>query len=278
MDSRTGKKIRFGRLVDPASQRGVVVAYSHGVLLGPFPGGRTRSEIKQKLGHLKDADGIVLGPGVVSIYEDAFIGRDRPTLIVHADWENWDRPHMRPSRGAAQTIVDVELAAASGVDALMSYMFIGHDDTQLERLEIERNARLAQLCDKHGLVLIVEPRSVHELTDRKLAFSKETVSLYCRMAAELGADIIKCLWPGSEEVLAEAVNACPVPIFLAGGPAEGGHLSTFKLARTAVEAGCGGLIFGRRSFENEVIPQVIQGLKDIVQRDVTPEDAMKRFA
>lgn len=277
MDSRTGKKIRYGRLVDPASQRGVVVAYSHGVLFGPFPGGGSRQEVEGKLQELKGANGVILGPGVVHLYEDAFVGRDRPSLIVHADWENWDRPHLRPPMGAAQTIVDVELAAAAGADAVMSYMFVGHEDAQLERLEIERNAKLAQQCDRCGIVFIIEPRSVHEAADPKLGFSVETVSLYCRMAAELGADIVKCLWPGSKDVLAKAISTCPVPVFLAGGPSGGGHLSTFQLARDAVEAGAAGLIFGRRSFENESVPQVIEGLKDVVQRGRTPEEAFKRI-
>jgi len=277
MDARTGKKIRYGRLIDPVSQRGVIVAYSHGVLFGPFAGGGTRTEVAGKLEALKDANGIILGPGVTHIYEDAFVGRDRPALIVHADWQNWDRPHLRPAVGAAHSIVDVALAAASGVDALMSYLYVGHDDAQGERQEIARNAALAQACDRHGIVLIIEPRSVHEFTDRALAFAEKTMAMYCRIAAELGADIVKCLWPGSQDVLAHAIATCPVPVFLAGGPNEGGHQATFTLARAAVDAGARGLIFGRRAFEHDQVAQVIAGLQDVVQRNRSPEDAMQRL-
>jgi len=277
MDARTGKKIRYGRLVDPASQRGIIVAYSHGVLFGPFPGGGARTEVATKLAALKDANGIILGPGVVSLYEDAFIGRDRPALIVHADWQNWDRPHLRPAIGAAQSIVDVAQAAAAGADAVMSYLYVGHDDAQIERQEIARNAALAQACDRHGIVLIIEPRSAHEFTDRTLAFSPETMAMSCRIAAEIGADIVKCLWPGSQEVLAHAIATCPVPVFLAGGPNEGGHAVTFALAKAAIDAGAHGLIFGRRAFEHEQVPQVIAGLRDVVQRACSPEQAMQRL-
>jgi len=277
MDARTGKKIRYGRLVDPDSQRGVIVAYSHSVLFGPIAGGGTSDEVARNLAALQDANGIILGPGVVRLYEDAFVGRDRPALIVHADWQNWDRPHLRPAHGAATAIVDVALAAAAGVDALMSYLYIGHDDAQLERQEIARNAALAQQCDRHGMVLIIEPRSVHEFTDPALAFADKTVTMYCRIAAELGADIVKCLWPRSQDVLAHAIATCPAPVFLAGGPNQGGHEATFALAQAAIEAGARGLIFGRRAFEHDQIPQVMAGLKDIVQRGCTTEQALQRL-
>lgn len=34
MDARTGKRIRLGRLFNQASGKSILIAYSHGVLLG----------------------------------------------------------------------------------------------------------------------------------------------------------------------------------------------------------------------------------------------------
>ena len=47
MDSRTGKKIRLGRIFDEQSGRTLVVAYSHGVIMGPLPGMRSLEEMKR---------------------------------------------------------------------------------------------------------------------------------------------------------------------------------------------------------------------------------------
>lgn len=41
MDALTGKPIRAGPLVDPASGQAIIVALSHGVLLGPSAGMET---------------------------------------------------------------------------------------------------------------------------------------------------------------------------------------------------------------------------------------------
>lgn len=46
MDSRTGKNIRLGRLRHPQSGRYLIVAYSHGVLMGPGPGMSSLAEMR----------------------------------------------------------------------------------------------------------------------------------------------------------------------------------------------------------------------------------------
>ena len=47
MDSRTGKKIRMGRLFNQRSGRSLIVAYSHGILMGPRPGMKTLEEMRR---------------------------------------------------------------------------------------------------------------------------------------------------------------------------------------------------------------------------------------
>ena len=79
MDARTGKKIRLGRLFNQESHRTLIVAYSHGVLLGPQPGMRSLEEMKGVSLSLGRANGLMVTPGLVTPLEEAFIGRDRPS-------------------------------------------------------------------------------------------------------------------------------------------------------------------------------------------------------
>src|SRR5512135_1310482 len=99
MDSRTGKKIRIGRLLRRSSGRTLLVAYSHGVLMGPRPGMRSLEEMQKMSFSLERADGLMVAPGMVSRLEEAFIGRDRPSLIVHLDYQSFSRSILKYSEG-----------------------------------------------------------------------------------------------------------------------------------------------------------------------------------
>ena len=221
MDARTGKKIRLGRLVRPASGRAVVVAASHGVTSGPPAGLRSTAEIRSVFSKLMTADGVMVTPGMVPLLEDTFTGRDKPGLILHLDWKNHARGIYTPGadgrgEGVLAQLADLEAVAAAGVDAVMTYLYLGQRDTRLERAEVERNARIARDCERLGLGLIIEPRSALEGVDPD-ALSAEVMSMYCRISADIGADLVKALWPGSPEAFAEVTESCYVPILLAGG-------------------------------------------------------------
>src|SRR4051794_27583413 len=74
MDSRTGKQIRLGRIFDPSSGNSIIIAYSHGVLLGPLPGMTGLEEMRRMAGQLRQANGIMIAPGLVGKLEGTFVG------------------------------------------------------------------------------------------------------------------------------------------------------------------------------------------------------------
>ncbi|GAA3725272.1 hypothetical protein [Streptomyces tremellae] len=282
MDARTGKKIRLGRLVRPESGRAVVVATSHGVTGGPPAGLRTRDEIRAVFGRLRGADGIMVTPGMVPLVEDTFTGRDRPGLVLHLDWKNHARGVYTPgsdgrAEGVLAQLADLEPVAAAGVDAVMTYLYVGQRDTRLERAEIERNARIARDCERLGLGLIIEPRSALEGDDPD-ALSARVMSMYCRISADIGADLVKALWPGSPEAFAEVAESCYVPILLAGGKGGEDRRGTFGLAADAVGAGAGGVMFGRRVFRADRPEDVLSGLSAIVHDGVSADEAERALA
>ena len=269
MDSHIGKLVRLGRVVRPENGRTVITATSHGLLTGPPVGQRTRSDIQSTFSMLQKSDAVMVAPGMLRFVQDTFIGRDKPGLVVELDWKSWNRPiytNLRDGRGegANASLASIEDLAQSGVDAVMTYLYVGQLDSQLEREEIERNARIARECARWGLGLIVEPRSAREDQEED-ARSAKVVSFYARLSAELGADLVKVIWPTEGQGgYAEVVDTCFVPVVLAGGPGEETPEGAASLARAAINAGGAGVMFGRKIYRSPNPAATIDMLLDIV--------------
>ena len=264
MDTRTGKKIRLGRIFDQQSGRTLIVAYSHGVIMGPLQGMRTLDEMQEVVHAISKVDALMVAPGLLPQLEDAFIGKDRPALIVHMDYQSYSRTVLPYDVGATVELGAAEDALAAGADAIMTYMYIGHEDPELEKLEIERNARLARACERLGLVMMIEALSAREKTHPEDKQNPAVLSLSCRIAAELGADIVKCQHPGTAEALAEIVTTCPVPLLQAGGAKTKNPEDAFDIARQAMAAGSAGLVFGRNIFGADDPAAAVDRYREII--------------
>jgi fructose-bisphosphate aldolase, class I len=275
LDARTGKKIRMGRLFDHESGRSLIVAYSHGILAGPKPGIRTLSEMQRISDLLRRADGLMVAPGMVTRLESSFIGKDRPSLVVHVDWQNYSRDVLSPAGdGTVTGVARVEDVAAAGADAIMTYMFIGQQSPELERAEIERNASFARECDRQGLVLMIEARSARERSFPDDKTSTEIMSLCCRIAAEIGADIVKCPWPGSLERFAPIAETCSAPVLVAGGLRKDDTRAALEQAAQAIAAGAAGLVFGRNIYQHPYPQQALEAFRAIVHGGQSVESAV----
>jgi class I fructose-bisphosphate aldolase len=249
VDSRTGKKIRLGRLFRQESGRTLILAYSHGVLMGPQPGMSGLAEMRQVAMSLGKADGLMVAPGMVSKLEAAFIGRDRPALVVQLDYQSFSRRVLSYTEGAAVEMGEIADVLAAGADGVMTYLYVGFEDPEREKLEISRNARLARACERWGVALMIEPRSARERTHPEDKTDTQVLSLYCRVAAEIGADLVKCIYPGSADALREIIAGCPAPLLLAGGARSNTPEGAYRQAQEAIQAGAAGLVFGRNIFQ-----------------------------
>jgi DhnA family fructose-bisphosphate aldolase class Ia len=139
---------------------------------------------------------------------------------------------------------------AAGADAVMTYLYVGYEDPEREKMEVERNARLARACEKWGLAMMIEPRSARERTNAEDKTTPELLAMYCRISAEIGADIVKCIYPGNVEALRTVVEGCPAPLLVAGGARAGKPEDAYRQAQGAMEAGAAGLVFGRNIYES----------------------------
>lgn len=264
MDSRTGKKIRLARFFNAQSGKALMVAYSHGVIMGAIPGMRTLAEMKTACRDMQAVDGLMVAPGMLRSLEDAFIGRGKPALMVHMDYQSHTRSVLPYDQGATVELATVEQALAAGADGIMTYLYIGYTDPEREKAEVARNARLARECERLGMVFMVEALSARERSHPEDRSTVEIASLYCRIAAELGADIVKAHYPGSLENIAALAQTCPVPLLIAGGAKTADPEVAFRFAGEAVQAGASGLVFGRNIFEAEDVRATVARYRQIV--------------
>src|ERR1019366_9197079 len=106
-------------------------------------------------------------------------------------------------------------ALRNGADAVLTYLFVGTGDWEFEGKEIARNAEVARECERLGIPLIVETLARGKAAANPT--SPEWIKLHTRMAAEIGADVIKTEYTGDVATMRDVVSICPIPILVLGG-------------------------------------------------------------
>jgi len=118
--------------------------------MGPAGGMETLAQMQAFASGFVGVEGLMVAPGLLPALESAFVGRDRPSLVIHLDWQNFSRSVLPPSYGVSAQLASIERVIAAGADAVMTYLFLGHDDPREEREEIARNARIVEECARLG--------------------------------------------------------------------------------------------------------------------------------
>ena len=77
----------------------------------------------------------------------------------------------------------------------------------------------------------------------------EEIRHACRATADLGADIVKTSYPGSEAELVKLVHSTPVPVLLGGGEKSGSTDALLRRVQEVVRAGGRGICIGRNLFQ-----------------------------
>jgi DhnA family fructose-bisphosphate aldolase class Ia len=244
----SGKLLRLNRILNPRTHKGVVVAFDHGLMLGPIPGlGLPRDRIRQFLDGAADA--ILMSSGMLRACED-LLAVSRVGIIVRLDWTNlWRTPDLLGfEEGRTCALAAVEDATRWGADAVMTYLFVGLNDAAAEADEVRRNAEVNRACERLGMLHIIESMARGKRVDTPNR--KDLVAFHTRVAGELGADLIKTDFLNSEAETAEVVSTSLVPILLAGGAKMVDDAHALEVVERSVRAGAAGIIFGRNVFQS----------------------------
>jgi DhnA family fructose-bisphosphate aldolase class Ia len=87
------------------------------------------------------------------------------------------------------------------------------------------------------------------------------LKLHTRIAAELGADVIKTENAADVDTLRTVIKACPVPILVLGGSRTGSDEDVLNTVRGIMQAGAAGVFFGRNIFQADNMAELLQRVR-----------------
>jgi putative autoinducer-2 (AI-2) aldolase len=147
-------------------------------------------------------------------------------------------------------------------------IFVGSD---YEKETLENLALLVNECEDYGIPVMAVTAVGKELERRTARF----LALSCRIAAELGAKIVKTYY--CAEDFDKVTNGCPVPVVIAGGPKCETELEVFDFVYDGMQKGAIGVNLGRNVWQNPHPVAMMRGLNGVIHDGLTPKQAFDLF-
>lgn len=246
-----GLKNRLNRIIRPEDGRTVMLAVDHGYFLGPTSGLEVpRETIMPLVGY---ADALMLTRGVLRTSIDEGIA----TPVV-----------LRVSGGASiltelsneGITTSMEEALRMNASAVALSIFVG---AEYERQTLLSLSELVDEGEAYGMPVLAVTA-----VGKDMARDARYLGLCCRIAAELGAHIVKTYYCEDFEKL---VNATPVPVVIAGGK-KLAEREALELTFNAIRDGASGVDMGRNIFQSDSPIGMIKAVRAIVHEGAGVDD------
>ncbi len=248
-----GMRNRLARIISPKTNRCVMLAVDHGYFQGPTTGLEHPGETVAPL--LEYADALMLTRGVLRNTIDG--GAQVPIVLRVSGGTSV----LKDDLSDEDLTVSIEDAIRLNASCLALSIFVGsaHEKKSL--------TNLSKLCDKgqrYGIPVLAVTA-----VGRDMVRDERYLGLACRIAAELGAQIVKTYYcDGFEKV----IDGCPVPVVIAGGK-KVEEREALRLASNAISDGAVGVDMGRNIFQSKWPVQMIQAVRGIVQEGKSDQQA-----
>ncbi len=147
-------------------------------------------------------------------------------------------------------------------------IFVG---SEYEKETLESLAQIVNECEDYGIPVMAVTAVGKELEKRTARY----LALSCRIAAELGAKIVKTYY--CKEDFDKVTNGCPVPVVIAGGPKCETELEVFDFVYDGIKNGAIGINLGRNVWQNPHPVAMMRALSGIVHEGLNPKQALDLF-
>src|SRR3990172_7750609 len=247
-----GLRNRIARIIKPETGRTVMLAVDHGYFLGPTSGlevpGKTISPL------LAYADSLVLTRGVLRTSVDS---SSSVPIVLRVSGGTSILKELS-NEGITTSLRD---AIRLNVSAVAVSIFVG---SEFEKQTLLNLSHLINEGEEFGIPVLAVTA-----VGKEMSRDARYLSLCCRIAAELGAHIVKTYYC---EEFPQVIESCPVPVVIAGGKkiAEGDAL---KLSFDAIRDGAVGVDMGRNIFQSTHPVAMIQAVRAIVHQKYDVEAA-----
>jgi len=255
-----GMKNRLAQLIQPDS-RALFLPIDHGYFQGPTrkleEPGKTIEPI------LPYADAIMLTRGILRSCVDP--NNTKPIILRVSGGTSMARQDELDQEGITTSVREAIRLNASAVS--MS-IFVGSEHEHQTLLNL---SNLVNECEEYGIPVMAVTAVGKELEKREARY----LALACRIAAELGARVVKTYY--CREGFENVVRGCPVPVVMAGGPKVDTELEVFEFVYDGIRKGSIGVNLGRNIWQSDYPVAMIRAIRSIIHENATPKEANELF-
>lgn len=252
-----GMKNRFSKIIKSQDGRCLMLAVDHGYFLGPTERLENATETIRPL--LPYADSLMLTRGILRNCVPA--ERDIPIVLRVSGGTSIVGEDL--SKETITTSIDEAIKLNASCLALS--IFVG---SKYEHQTLASLGRLVDEGEKYGVPVLAVTA-----VGKEMGRDARYLSLACRVAAELGAHIVKTYYCENFE---KVVEACPVPLVVAGGK-KLPEMDALKLAYDSVTHGAAGVDMGRNIWQSDYPVPMIKAVKAIVHGKADVKEAHDVF-
>jgi len=254
-----GIKNRLSKLIKPDGHC-FFLPIDHGYFQGPTRSLEKPGETIKPL--LKYADALFVTRGVLRSCVDA-IGSKPIILRVSGGTSMVGKDLANESiTTSIEEIIRLN-ATAVGIS-----VFVGSD---YERQTLLNLSNIVNVCENYGIPVMAVTAVGKEMKKREARY----LALSCRIAAELGARVVKTYW--CEKDFDKVVEGCPVPVVIAGGPKCKSELDVIKFVHDGMQKGAIGINLGRNVWQNAHPIAMARSLQAVVHEKATVKKAHELF-
>ena len=252
-----GMQNRLSKIIHPEDGHCLMLAVDHGYFLGPME----RLEVPRRAINplLPYTDSLMLTRGILRTSVDPKCGIpivlrvSGATSIIGEDLSK-------------ETITtSIEEAIRLNASCLALSIFVG------SKYEHQTLANLAKLVDEGEKYEI--PVLAVTAVGKEMGRDARYLGLACRVAAELGAHVVKTYYCDNFE---QVVEGCPVPLIIAGGK-KLPESEALKLAHDAITHGAAGVDMGRNIWQSDWPIAMIKAVQAIVHKNADAKEAYGIF-
>ncbi len=252
-------KNRLSRLIQ-VDGKALFLPVDHGYFQGPTRMLEKPGETIKPL--IPYADAIMLTRGVLRNCVDPAIPKpiilrvSGGTTVVGEDLAN------------ENLVTSIQEILRLNVMAVSMSVFVG---SKYEHESLSNLAKLVDSCEDYGVPVMAVTAVGKELEKREARY----LALCCRVAAEIGARVVKTYYCADK--FEKVVDGCPVPVVIAGGPKVDTQREVFDFVYDGLQKGAIGVNLGRNIWQTEHPVAAIRAIRAIIHENYAPEEAEDLF-
>lgn len=266
----SGKDLRLSKFFSKG-KNAVVVAADHGEFDGPIPGLIDLPEVLKAVDPMVDA--VLLSPGMLPHCRHVFNFKGAPMPMVRLNWGTVYCFHWDYGQAATEPALRPRQAVQLGAELVLISLTLRSGNEERDARNVKVFCDLAAEAKDLGLPVVGEvfPAAPNKMSKEEL---HEYVYTCCRIISELGADLIKTY---NTCRFAEVTASCPVPILGLGAEKTPTDLEALELARSEIEAGARGVVFGRNVLQAKDPKKFAAALCRVVKQGADPREMVEKY-